>query len=1195
MFNKILIANRGAIAVRIERTLKKMGVKSVAIYSKADRDSLHVSNADEAVYIGDGTVAQTYLDQEKILGIAKDLGVDAIHPGYGFLSENTEFAKQCSDQGITFIGPTPEQMELFGLKHSAREIAHKANVPLLEGSKILEDVNEAVEIASKLGYPVIIKSTAGGGGIGMRVCENEEEVRVAYESCSYLAENNFSNKGLFVEKYLPKARHIEVQVFGNQYGEIVALAERDCSVQRRNQKVLEECPAFGLSEEVRNDIKNAAKRLTAMVGYRSAGTVEFLFDNEENKFYFLEVNTRLQVEHGVTEEVVNVDLVEWMVKEACGELKDLETLYTSVKGCSIQARMYAEDPKRNFLPSTGKIDKVVFPDDCRVETWIKDNVVVSPNYDPMLAKIIVWGENRDEAILKMQKILSETKVYGVTTNIEYLEGFISSSSYKNGDLFTHMLDGFECREHKIEVLDGGVQTSVQDYPGRLKYWDIGIPPSGAMDNTNFRIGNAILCNDENCAGLEMTLKGGQYRFRDDLVICLTGADMQADIDGESISMYEAINVKCGQVLTLGTAKNGMRTYLTVKGGLDIPKYLGSSSTFALGGFGGHGGRCLRTGDTLYVNYSDNKQLCQLDKEKLPTMKDVCEIRVVPGPHCTTEFLNPEYLDQLVETEWEVNFNSDRTGVRLMGPVPLWSREDGGEAGLHPSNIHDTAYAVGTIDLTGDMPIILGPDGPSLGGFVCPVTIPSGEIWKIGQLAPGNKVKFRLISLETAEQIRMDVDSYIQNLDSATEFPTLTAMEKLDSDYPVLLTTVDADGDEFKIRCAGDQYLLCEYGKMEIDMRLRIKAHALKVKVEADKSIPLVDCTPGIRSLQIHIDSTKMSIKELAKKISELNDKIGDVKDFKVKSRKIKLPLSWDDPAAKLAVDRYYQNVRPNAPWCPDNKEFIRRINGLDSIEDVKNIVFTTRYMVMGLGDVYLGAPVCIPLDQRNRLVTTKYNPARTWTPENAVGIGGAYLGIYGMEGPGGYQIFGRTVQTWNPLMSTKSFKEGKPWLLDFFDQIEFYPVSADELLQIRDDFLRDKYNVEIEETVFDYGEYLNYLNLHEEDIKKAKAKQLNAFNTEKQMWKDNGLDSFEVKHETNELHIQVPDGCECINANMPGSVWKVLVSRGDKVKKGDAIVIMESMKMEFPQLAVCDGVIEEIYVQASEEVNAGQIIATIRI
>lgn len=1192
MFKKVLIANRGAIAVRIERTLKKMGVASAAIYSKADRDSLHVDNADEAVYIGDGTVAQTYLDKDNILKIAKKIGADAIHPGYGFLSENSDFARECEKNGIKFIGPLPEQMEMFGLKHSARELAKKAQVPMLEGSALLKNKAEALTIADEMGYPVILKSTAGGGGIGMRVCYDHSQLEGAYDSCVHLAETNFSDGGLFLEKYLEKARHIEVQIFGNEYGEIAALAERDCSVQRRNQKVMEECPACNISEETRSDIKNAAKRLAQSVGYRSAGTVEFLYDTASQKFYFLEVNTRLQVEHGVTEEVLGIDLVEWMIKEACGELKSIDSLYGDTKGVSIQARIYAEDGMRNFMPSAGKIDKVIFSDEARVETWIRDNIVVTSSYDPMLAKLIVHADTREKAVEKMERVLSDTRLYGITSNIDYLHSFILTDRYKKGDMFTHMLDDFSYREHKIEVIDGGVQTSIQDYPARLKYWDIGVPPSGAMDNLNFRVGNAILGNPAGAPGIEMTLRGGKYRFRDDFTICITGGDMQPAVDGEPVEMYKAIDVRFGQVLELKKAVSGMRAYLTVKGGLDVPEYLGSASTFALGGFGGHGGRCLRTGDLINVNKADNADTN--NASSVPDINDAHEIGVVPGPHCTEEFLDEKYLEQLTSTEWEINFNSDRTGVRLMGPVPLWTREDGGEAGLHPSNVHDTAYAVGTVDLTGDMPIILGPDGPSLGGFVCPVTIPSGELWKIGQLSAGSKLKFKLISIEQAENIRKAVDEYIDGIYSG-EGKALPQAENeaLDCRYPVLKHIKKADGDDLVIRCAGDEYILCEYGDMEIEMRLRIKVHALKLAVKADKDIPLIDATPGIRSLQLHIDSTKMSIKELAEKVVELDRGLGDLSDFKIKSRIVHMPLSWDDPQAKLAMDRYYQNVRPDAPWCPDNKEFIRRINGLDSIEDVKKIIFNATYMVMGLGDVYLGAPVSIPLDPRNRLVTTKYNPARTWTPENAVGIGGAYMGIYGMEGPGGYQLFGRTIQTWNSLRATKSFKEGKPWLLDFFDQIKFYPVSAEELLQMRDDFLRDRFNVEVEETEFDYGEYMKFLDSIKEESYAVKEKENIAFAAEREMWKEKGLDHFEPKHEQQSTNTDVPDGCEPVMSNMPGSVWKILVKKGDIVKKDDVLVIEESMKMEFPQHAPCDGKIVDIYVNESQEVCGGQLLAAI--
>ena len=730
MFDKVLIANRGAIAVRIERTLKKMGIGSVAVYSKADQDSLHVERADEAVYIGDGTAKETYLDTKKIIKAALDTGAKAIHPGYGFLSENTDFAKECEENGIKFIGPDSEQIKLFGLKHSARALAEKADVPLLPGTGLLSGVEEAVTEAEKIGYPVILKSTAGGGGIGMRICNSTEELRQAYDAVCHLAAANFNDAGVFLEKYVTRSRHVEVQIFGNEYGETTALAERDCSVQRRNQKVVEESPAPNLSDEVREKMYAAAERLAKEASYRSAGTVEFLYDDQTEGFYFLEVNTRLQVEHGITEEVLGIDLVEWMVKEAAGELKNIKSLVHKPQGHAIEVRVYAEDCINGFRPGTGKIDAVTFSPEARVETWIQKGVEVTSLYDPMLAKLIVHGTDRADAIAKMERVLKDSRVYGITSNMQYLAALLKTETYRSGALFTGMLKDFMPQEHAIEVLDGGVQTTVQDYPGMIGYWFVGVPPCGPMDAYNFRIGNSILGNDERASGLELTLRGGSYRFRTTVSFCITGADMKATLDGVEIPMYQVVHASAMQVLKFTDCKVGMRTYLLVAGGFDMPKIMGSSSTFIDGKFGGHNGRTLRTGDVLRL-----QEKCVIDSidsmpEKYrPKLTNEWTIGVIPGPQPTPEYLKPEYLKTLTESEYEVNFNSARTGIRLNGPIPQWVREDGGEAGLHPSNIHDNAYAVGTLDLTGDQSILLGPDGPSLGGFVCSVTTAKGEMWK----------------------------------------------------------------------------------------------------------------------------------------------------------------------------------------------------------------------------------------------------------------------------------------------------------------------------------------------------------------------------------------------------------------------------------------------------------------------------------
>lgn len=1203
MFTKILIANRGAIAVRIERTLRRMGIASVAVYTEADQDSLHVELADEAVLIGEGPAKESYLNGELILRIAEETGAEAIHPGYGFLSENADFARACRQKGIVFIGPEPEQMEQFGLKHSARALAERSGVPMLPGTGLIADKEGALAEAARIGYPVILKSTAGGGGIGMRVCEDEAALSAAFESVRHLAESNFNNGGVFLEKYVARARHVEVQIFGNRFGEVAALGERDCSIQRRNQKVIEESPAPLFPEEVRTEMLSAAKRLAQQAGYRSAGTVEFLYDPETARFYFLEVNTRLQVEHGVTEEVLGIDLVEWMVREAAGELTGLDSLYGSPRGHSVQARLYAEDCLQGFRPSAGQIDRAVFPEDVRVETWIRDGIQVTTMYDPMLAKIIVHGSDRRDALRKLAEALKETRIYGVTTNLQYLEALLAEPGCLEGHVHTRMLNGFEPEERAIEVLDGGVQTTVQDWPGRTGHWDVGVPPCGPMDAYSMRIGNKLLGNPDDAPGLELTLRGGSYRFRSGMRFCLTGAPMEATLDGVPVPYYKPMSANRGQVLEFGEARQGMRAYLLVEGGFDMPHILGSSATFTLGGFGGHGGRALRVGDVLRVRVKEAAAAAgaatdeALAPEYRPSLAGRWTIGVIPGPHCTVEYLQPGYLEQLTSTEWEVHFNSSRTGVRLIGPAPLWTREDGGEAGLHPSNIHDNAYAIGALDLTGDMPILLGPDGPSLGGFVCPVTTASAELWKLGQLHPGDRVSFRLLTLEEAERLRDEQERQLAEIGSGKR-AVLTAVRLPEAgaaftpEYPLLVQ--EAEGRQFPItvRCSGDENLLVEYGPMELDLKLRFQVHALMSAIAESGRIPALDLTPGIRSLQIHIDRSAITVRQAARLVLELDRSLPPLESMRVPSRIVRLPLSWDDPATQLAIDRYQQNVRPDAPWCPSNLEFIRRVNGLGSIEDVKRIVFEANYLVMGLGDVYLGAPVATPTDPRHRLVTTKYNPARTWTPENAVGIGGAYMCVYGMEGPGGYQFVGRTVQMWNKLRSTQSFKPGKPWLLRFFDQIRFYPVTADELLKLREDFPRGRFEADITETTFDLGEYLRFLESIEEDAQGFRDTQRRAFREERERWRELGLAEYVSEHETGaeKEEEELEEGAVAVRCNMPGSVWKVLVEPGQRVKKGDTLIIEESMKMEFNQAATCDGRVSAVYVRVGDAVQAGQLL-----
>ena len=537
MFRKVLIANRGTIACRIIRTLRNMGIASGAVYSEADRHSLHADQADEAVCIGPAPAAQSYLSIPALLKAAKETGAEAIHPGYGFLSENAKFAEACAEQGIVFIGPTPQQMRDFGLKHTAREIAAQNGVPMLPGTGVLKDVDAALKAAEQVGYPTMLKSTAGGGGIGMRLCSSPEELRDAYEAVSRQSQASFGSSNLYLERFVTAARHIEVQIFGDGRGGMIALGERDCSVQRRNQKVIEETPAPGLSEEIRTKLLETAVRLGKAVKYQSAGTVEFIYDNGSGDFYFLEVNTRLQVEHGVTEEVTGIDLVEWMVRHAAGDMPSLESLEVRPKGSSIQVRVYAEDPARNFQPSAGGLMHVRWPEKARVETWVDSGTEVTPFYDPMLAIVIVRGEDRTQALENLRVALDETTLFGIETNLSYLRQICESREFAAGGLTTSFLKSFPYARQAIEVMEAGTQTTIQDFPGRLGYWNVGVPPSGPMDTLAFRLANRLVDNQEGAA-LEITLTGPTLRFTCDAVIALTGAEFGARLDGHPVPRWQ---------------------------------------------------------------------------------------------------------------------------------------------------------------------------------------------------------------------------------------------------------------------------------------------------------------------------------------------------------------------------------------------------------------------------------------------------------------------------------------------------------------------------------------------------------------------------------------------------------------------------------------------------------------------------------
>jgi urea carboxylase len=1198
MFDKVLIANRGAIACRIIRTLKTMGVGSVAVFSEADAHALHVSQADEAHCIGPAPASASYLDTEKVLAAAEASGAGAIHPGYGFLSENAAFAEACEARGIVFLGPTPQQMRDFGLKHSARALAEAAGLPLLPGSGLLGDAEDARRAAERIGYPVMLKSTAGGGGIGMQLCRDPRTLGDAFDSVQRLGRNNFANAGIFVERFVEQARHVEVQIFGDGAGGVLALGERDCSLQRRNQKVIEETPAPGLGEIVRERMLETARRLGESVGYRSAGTVEFIYDPDTGDFYFLEVNTRLQVEHGVTEAVTGIDLVEWMVRLGAGELRDLALHAPRPDGHAIQARIYAEDPGKAFQPSAGLLTRVVWPDGVRCDTWVEAGSEVPAFYDPMLAKLIVRAPDRDGALAKLADALARTELAGIETNLAWLRQVAADPVLAAAKHSTRYLDGFVYRSPAIDVLAPGTQTTVQDWPGRVGHWDVGVPPSGPMDDLAFRLGNRLLGNPHDAAGLELTVSGPTLRFRGSAWICLSGAEMDASLDGAPVPWWRPIQVPAGAELRIGQVTGaGARAYLTVRGGIQVPAYLGSRATFTLGQFGGHGGRTLQVGDVLHLcaDEAPAPDAPGLAPEAVPVYADRWELSVIYGPHGAPDFFTDDDIATFFATDWEVHYNSSRTGVRLIGPKPAWARTDGGEAGLHPSNIHDNAYAIGTVDFTGDMPVILGPDGPSLGGFVCPATVVAADRWKLGQLRPGDRVRFAPVDQAAARALESAQTALIDalRLPAPASAPSIVPVPP--GDPRVLVLDDDAHPTGVVYRPSGDKYLLVEYGPQVLDIRLRFRVHALMLALQANPISGVLELTPGIRSLQVHYDSKALPLTRLIDHLRALDADLGGVDGAGVPARIVHLPLSWDDPSTRLAIDKYMQSVRPDAPWCPSNIEFIRRINGLDNIDEVRRIVFEASYLVMGLGDVYLGAPVATPLDPRHRLVTTKYNPARTWTPENAVGIGGSYLCVYGMEGPGGYQFVGRTVQMWNRYRKTADFQQ--PWLLRFFDQIRFYPVSAEELLELREAFPRGGLKLRVEETRFELADYEAFLTANAESIAAFKARQQAAFDAERERWAaagqaDLGSGAAAVIDEQPE-EPALGDHERAVESHVHGSVWQLDVQPGDRVEAGQVLLVLESMKMEIAIHAVDTGTVARVLCRAGAQVSPGQTLAVI--
>jgi urea carboxylase len=485
-----------------------------------------------------------------------------------------------------------------------------------------------------------------------------------------------------------------------------------------------------------------------------------------------------------------------------------------------------------------------------------------------------------------------------------------------------------------------------------------------------------------------------------------------------------------------------------------------------------------------------------------------------------------------------------------------------------------------------MPVLLGPDGPSLGGFVCPATVVTGQRWKLGQLRPGDRVRFVPVTPEAAAALRR------------------TPVARPRADRPVLgdggvlaRLPETADRPAVTYRRSGDDNLLVEYGPMQLDLALRMRVHALAERLAALRLPGVLDLTPGIRSLQVHLDPDALTVRQALDVVRAVEGELPPTGELRVPSRTVHLPLSWDDPATREAIARYMAGVRDDAPWCPWNIEFIRRVNGLESVEDVYRTVFDAEYLVLGLGDVYLGAPVATPLDPRHRLVTTKYNPARTWTAENSVGIGGAYLCVYGMEGPGGYQFVGRTVQVWSSWREGGAFAPGTPWLLRFFDRIRWYPVSAEELLELRAEMAAGRLELKVEEGEFALADHLDFLAENAESIAAFRERQAAAFAAERRAWEEAGefdrAEKVAAGTGAPAEAVTVPDGGALVEAQFTASVWRVDTEVGRRVAKGERLLSLEAMKMESAVEAPADGVVAELLVRPGDQVEAGAALVVL--
>lgn len=1120
--------------------------------------------------------------------IAAERRVDAIIPGYGFLSENAHFARLVNDAGIVWVGPSPESIEAFGIKHTARELAEKANVPIVPGTKgLVENEDAATKEAERIGFPVMLKATGGGGGMGLITCNKVEEVREGFRMVQSRGKTLFKNPGVFIEAFYPASHHIEVQVFGNGQGQAIHFGERECSIQRRHQKVIEECPSPFVEKHIdlREKLGDAAVRLAESIKYGSAGTIEYLVDDKSGDFFFLEMNTRLQVEHGITELCFDVDLVELMLKQADAQLKGLGGLDGATlkkmqpsqpSGSAIEARVYAENPLRDYAPSPGLLQKVEWKDvpGSRIDTWVFTGSRITPNYDPLIAKAMVHSKSRNEAIAAMHGLLTSSLICGPPTNLEFLAEIIDDTRFKEGNTMTSFLRDFSYAPHAIDVISAGAYTLIQDLPGRPTVGK-GIPHSGPMDPMAFQIANLLVGNKRGTEGLEITLSGPELRFVTPAVVALCGAEMEATVDDKDFPMWASVRIEAGSKLKIGkTTGGGCRSYLAVHGGFpSVATYFGSKSTSPLVAIGGYQGRALAPGDLLQISKhlpEDFTPVSLPDHLRLK-YKSEWEICAMVGPHDEGYFA-PEFIKIIYDTKWKVSHNASRSGIRLVGPVPKWARKDGGEGGAHPSNLIEYGYPLGTLNWTGDDPCIFPVDCPNFGGFTSSTTVIKADWWKLGQVKAGNTLKYIRVGLEDALKKRKRNDGLLDSIEKAIAAKDgFKGVESLQNSHVsfhecdigkavIWEKEASATTPRVRYRQGGDDHILIEYGNESFDLNHRCRITALENNLNSDSTLDtikqnLYNTVGCCTTLLIYYNGAKLPRADLIKHLQGIESKLGDLRTTKVPTRVFKLPISFESKLQDEATQRYMTNQRPHAPYLPDNLAFVAKNNAFTP-QQLKDIYLTGQFMAVVVG-FFCGNTVSLPVDPRQRISAPKMNPSRVFTPEGTVGWAGSCMSIYPVDSPGGYQMTGRTVPCWDYYSYKPGFDE-HPWIFRDFDILTFYQVSEQELDILLGKFRAGKFDWEFEEIEFDMAEHNELLEDTLGEVKNIRAKQAvaqeemtKAENESLERWRKEKAES-QVDEGTVEKLLDDPNVVS-VEAPVDANAWKVEVGEGDDVGEGTVV------------------------------------------